>query len=188
MLTLLALTACGGGSNGTDGGAAASATAGAAQDTSQTRESPGGTATGGGSGQAASSQKPQVSVPDEPPPTELTSEDLVVGDGPQAPQNATVTVHYVGVLWSNGEQFDSSWDRGQPAQFPLNGVVPGFRIGIAGNGDDVPSMRVGGRRRVVIPPDLGYGSQAQGPIPADSTLVFVIDLLEVSEGSGQPSG
>ncbi len=83
-----------------------------------------------------------------------------------------MSVQYVGTLWANGKEFDASWDRGQPSIFPLDGVIPGFQQGIAG-------MKTGGRRTLVIPPELGYGAADQGPIPGGSTLVFVVDLVGV---------
>jgi peptidylprolyl isomerase len=107
------------------------------------------------------------------PPTKLVTQDIVVGSGPAATATDTVDVQYTGTLWSNGSVFDSSWSRGQPATFPLNGVVPGFAQGIEG-------MQVGGRRVIVIPPSLGYGDQGTGPIPGGSTLVFVVDLLGIN--------
>ena len=108
------------------------------------------------------------------PPSELVTHDLVVGDGTEAAARDTVTIRYTGALYSNGKVFDNSpWRTKRPAVFPLNQVVPGFSQGIAG-------MKVGGRRELVIPPALGYGSQTNGPIPGNSTLVFVVDLLEVS--------
>lgn len=103
--------------------------------------------------------------------TELVTEDLVVGDGEEVPAGATVTVHYAGVLL-DGTEFDASFG-GQPATFPLSGVIPGWTEGI-------PGMKVGGRRLLVIPPDLAYGSAGQGPIPPNSPLVFVVDVLDVS--------
>jgi peptidylprolyl isomerase len=85
-----------------------------------------------------------------------------------------VTIRYTGALYSTGQVFDASpWTNNEPAVFPLNQVVPGFAQGIDG-------MKVGGRRELVIPPAMGYGSRAQGPIPANSTLVFVVDLLAVN--------
>lgn len=116
--------------------------------------------------------KPSISLPDTAPPAELAIVDLVDGDGDEAPANATVTVHYVGVSWLNdGGQFDASWDRGQSISFGLNQVIAGWTEGI-------PGMRVGGRRMLVIPPHKGYGAQAPTPaIASNDTLVFVIDLL-----------
>jgi peptidylprolyl isomerase len=103
--------------------------------------------------------------------TDLVTEDLVVGDGEAVPEGATVTVHYAGVLL-DGTEFDASFG-GQPATFPLSGVIPGWTQGI-------PGMKVGGRRLLVIPPELAYGSSGQGPIPPNAPLVFVVDMLDVS--------
>ncbi len=94
----------------------------------------------------------------------------MVGTGAAASAQSTVSVQYVGALWTTGEEFDSSWKRGQAVDFPLSGVIPGFQQGIVG-------MKIGGRREIVIPPNLGYGASAQGPIPGGSTLVFVVDLV-----------
>lgn len=119
--------------------------------------------------------KPEVSIPDGAPPTALAMEDLVVGTGTEATSGRTVEVHYVGVAWSTKKQFDASWDRGRPFDFPLGAgrVIRGWDDGVAG-------MRVGGRRRLVIPPDLGYGARgAGGAIGPNETLVFVVDLLAV---------
>lgn len=108
-------------------------------------------------------------------------EDLEEGSGATPSPGAMVVVHYVGVLWDGGQEFDSSWDRGEPARFDLDGVVPGFSSGIAGDPSaDIPPMKVGGRRRIVIPPGLGYGDQGAPPvIPPGATLVFVVDLIAV---------
>jgi peptidylprolyl isomerase len=107
------------------------------------------------------------------PPSKLVTKDIVVGKGKAATLADTVNVRYSGTLYSDGTEFDSSWSRGNaPTSFPLNGVVPGFAQGIAG-------MKPGGRRVIVIPSALGYGDQANGPIPAGSTLVFVVDLVGV---------
>lgn len=112
-------------------------------------------------------------------PAAIETEDLVVGKGPVASRTASVTVQYVGVLYRTGVEFDSSWKRGEPTQFSLQQVIAGFTTGIAGSTDITP-MHVGGRRVIIIPPADGYGSQAAGPIPANSTLVFVVDLKAVS--------
>ncbi|MBX6390239.1 MAG: FKBP-type peptidyl-prolyl cis-trans isomerase [Frankia sp.] len=108
------------------------------------------------------------------PPVELTTTDLVVGTGATADLQSTVLVHYVGAIWATGQEFDASWDDGQPVEFPLSGVIPGFAEGIDG-------MQVGGRRMIIIPPDLGYGpSGGREPyIKVDDTLVFVVDLLDI---------
>ena len=119
--------------------------------------------------------KPSVEIPDGQPPTDLVIDDLTVGDGPEAVAGTTCTMQYVGVAWSNGQQFDASWDRGQPFTFPLGDgqVIRGWDEGVAG-------MKVGGRRRLTIPPALGYGSRgAGGAIRGGETLVFVVDLLGV---------
>jgi peptidylprolyl isomerase len=122
-------------------------------------------------------EKPHVYVPPGgPPPAELEIEDLAVGDGPEATAGQEVEVHYVGVAWSTRKQFDASWDRGESFRFGLGRgqVISGWDEGVAG-------MRVGGRRRIVIPPHLGYGSAgAGGVIKGGETLVFVVDLLGVS--------
>jgi FKBP-type peptidyl-prolyl cis-trans isomerase len=103
----------------------------------------------------------------------LGIEDLVVGTGATAAVGDTVSVHYIGTL-TNGTKFDSSYDRGQPFSFRIGaGQV------IAGWDQGVPGMKVGGKRRLTIPPSLGYGNQAYGPIPANSTLVFDIELLSI---------
>lgn len=118
--------------------------------------------------------KPEVTIPDGPPPVELVVEDLVEGDGDEARSGQHVSVHYVGVAWSTGDEFDSSWDRGEPFEFGLGAseVIQGWDQGVAG-------MRPGGRRRLTIPPHLGYGSRgAGGVIKGGETLVFVVDLLD----------
>lgn len=118
--------------------------------------------------------KPEVVIPDEEPPTDLVIDDLRDGDGEQVTTGSFVTVHYVGVSWSTGEQFDASWDRGQPFQFTIgvDPVIQGWELGLQG-------MKVGGQRRLTIPPDLGYGASGQGPIAPNETLVFVVDVLAV---------
>ncbi len=119
--------------------------------------------------------KPFVDFPDGPPPAELVIEDLTVGDGAEATPGKTVFVHYVGVSHSTGEEFDSSYDRGQPLPFRLGAgqVIQGWDSGVAG-------MKVGGRRKLVIPPQLAYGSRgAGGVIGPNETLIFVCDLVDV---------
>ena len=110
--------------------------------------------------------------------TKLAVKDLVVGKGKAATPASTVTVQYTGVLYKNGTEFDSSWVRGMPAQFPLTGVVKGFTQGIGGTTGVAP-MKVGGRRIMILPSALGYGTAAQAKIPANSSLVFVVDLKSV---------
>jgi peptidylprolyl isomerase len=121
------------------------------------------------------SVKPVIEVPDEPAPTELVSEDIVTGDGATAEAGDQISVQYVGVDYATGEQFDASWDTGQPFDFELGAgnVIPGWDEGIQG-------MKVGGRRELTIPADLAYGPQGQPPdIGPNATLVFVVDLLDV---------
>lgn len=119
--------------------------------------------------------KPEVTIPEGDAPTDLLIEDLVVGDGVEAVAGNAVDVHYVGVSWSTGKQFDASWDRNDTFQFRLGAgqVIGGWDQGVQG-------MRLGGRRRLTIPPHLGYGAQgAGGVIKPNETLVFVVDLLAV---------
>jgi len=121
------------------------------------------------------SAKPAVTVQtDTTPPTDLVTHDLVAGDGAEIAHGDTADVQYVGVSWSTGNEFDSSWDRGaQPFSFPVGAgrVIGGWDKGVQG-------MRAGGRRLLVIPPHLGYGSRgAGGVIGPDETLVFVVDAL-----------
>ena len=119
-------------------------------------------------------QKPQVTVPaGEAPPTDLVVEDIEEGTGAEAVAGKTVDVHYVGVSWSTGQQFDSSWDRGEAAEFPLAGLIEGWQEGI-------PGMKVGGRRELTIPPEKAYGPAGGGHPLSGRTLVFVIDLLDAS--------
>ena len=120
-------------------------------------------------------QKPSVTIPDGDAPTELVLEDLAVGDGDEAVAGRNVVVHYVGVAWSTGQPFDASWDRGDTFDFRLGSgqVIAGWDQGVAG-------MKVGGRRRITIPPHLGYGDAgAGGVIKGGETLVFVVDLVGV---------
>lgn len=119
--------------------------------------------------------KPSITIPEGAPPSQLAVEDIEVGDGDEAVKGSTVDVHYVGVSWSSGKQFDASWDRGSPFSFNL-----GARHVIAGWDQGVEGMRVGGRRKLTIPPHLGYGDRgAGGVIGPGETLVFVVDLLSV---------
>jgi peptidylprolyl isomerase len=120
-------------------------------------------------------EKPEIAETSGAPPEELVSEDIIEGDGAEAKEGDTVSVQYVGKNWSNSEEFDTSWTRGEPFEFTLGegGVIAGWDQGVVG-------MKEGGRRLLVIPPDLGYGAQGQGSIPANETLVFVVDLEKVS--------
>ena len=123
----------------------------------------------------ATNEKPQVDIPDGAPSYQLELDDLVVGEGEEATPGRVVEVHYVGVSWQTKQQFDASWDRGDTFKFGLGKgqVIPGWDQGVAG-------MKVGGRRRITIPPNLAYGKRgAGGVIGPDETLVFVVDLVGV---------
>ena len=122
-----------------------------------------------------SSAKPTVTIPQSDAPSQLVIDDIVVGTGDEALKGKNVSVHYVGVAWSNGKQFDASWDRNEAFEFRLGAgqVISGWDNGVAG-------MKVGGRRQLTIPPDMGYGAHgAGGVIKGGETLVFVVDLLNV---------
>ncbi|MCH1866594.1 FKBP-type peptidyl-prolyl cis-trans isomerase [Nocardioides sp. CFH 31398] len=120
-------------------------------------------------------ERPEIDFPDFDPPSDLEVTDLVVGDGPEATAGSQVSMHYVGVAHSTGEQFDASWDRGQPLDVRI-----GVGQVIAGWDQGVPGMKVGGRRQLVIPPHLGYGDRgAGGVIKPGETLIFVVDLVSV---------
>lgn len=122
-----------------------------------------------------SRSKPELDYPGDAVPTELVIEDLIAGDGPAVEPGQTVTTHYVGWAFSTGEEFDASWNRGAPLDFRLGVgmVIAGWDQGIAG-------MKVGGRRKLTIPPHLGYGERgAGGAIAPGETLIFVVDLMDV---------
>jgi peptidylprolyl isomerase len=121
------------------------------------------------------SKKPVVTVPDQLPPDSLQIRDIVKGKGPKAKKGDKVTVQYVGVAWSTGQEFDASWDRGQPFPFKLGAgkVIPGWDKG-------VPGMQKGGRRELTIPADMAYGAQGSPPsIGPNECLRFVIDLEKI---------
>ncbi|HEV3268152.1 MAG TPA: FKBP-type peptidyl-prolyl cis-trans isomerase [Acidimicrobiales bacterium] len=121
------------------------------------------------------SEKPLVEPHLGPAPDDLLIEEIVVGDGEEAKPGQSAVVHYVGVGVTSGEEFDASWNRGEPFDFPLGAghVIKGWDQGVVG-------MRVGGRRRLVIPAHLGYGERgAGGVIAPNETLIFVVDLLEL---------
>jgi peptidylprolyl isomerase len=121
------------------------------------------------------SEKPEIDPPDGPPPADLEITDITEGSGAEAASGNTVSVHYVGVAHSTGEEFDASYNRGAPLDFRLGvgQVISGWDQGVQG-------MKVGGRRRLVIPPHLGYGDRgAGGVIKPGETLIFVVDLLAV---------
>ena len=119
--------------------------------------------------------KPVIPKPSGSPPRRLQKEDIVRGKGPAAKPGNTLTVHYAGVTFTTGDEFEASWNSGQPYSFPLGAgaVIPGWDKGLAG-------MKKGGRRMLTIPPELAYGSQGSPPaIGPNETLVFVVDLLEI---------
>ncbi len=121
-------------------------------------------------------EKPEIEFPGAEPPADLVIVDVTEGDGAEATSGSTVSVHYVGVAHSTGEEFDASYNRGTPLQFRIGvgQVIQGWDQGVEG-------MKVGGRRQLVIPPHLGYGDRgAGGVIKPGETLIFVVDLLEVS--------
>jgi len=123
----------------------------------------------------APNEKPVVEIPDQDPSYQLELDDLEVGTGDEALPGQIVEVHYVGVSWQTGREFDASWDRGDTFKFGLGKgqVIAGWDQGVAG-------MKVGGRRRITIPPDLAYGQRgAGGVIGPGETLVFVVDLVGV---------
>ena len=120
----------------------------------------------------ANSLKPVVDFPNGEPPTELDIVDLTVGDGAEAVPGGTVRVHYLGVEFDSGEEVDSSWNRGESIEFPLRGLIKGWQ-------DGIPGMKIGGRRQLIIPPELAYGPAGGGHRLSGKTLIFVIDLLDV---------
>jgi peptidylprolyl isomerase len=127
-------------------------------------------------GSTDTSKKPKVEVPQGAPPKELVENDLVEGDGATAKKGDEVTVQYVGAVYKSGKEFDASWDRGEPFSFQLGGggVIPGWEQGLEG-------MKAGGRRELIIPPNLAYGSAGAPPtIGPNETLVFVVDLVKVN--------
>jgi FKBP-type peptidyl-prolyl cis-trans isomerase len=167
----ISLAACG--SDDDPAASSASSTAATTQ-ACETRAAPTGAPDGVSTDLTAA---PEVPATDTAPPCDLEISDVVVGTGPEAVAGSAVAVKYVGAFYGTGETFDSSWSRGADETLPVTvgagRVIQGFDQGIQG-------MHVGGRRMVVIPSDLGYGPNGQGPIPGGATLVFVIDLVSVS--------
>ena len=168
VVAVLGIAACG---DDDDDGGASSGTA--------THERTGTETTSAADAEAAlkdTSIKPVIPKPTGIPPRKLVKEDIVKGKGPAAKPGDTVLVHYVGMNFSNGAEFDASWDSGQPfpVQLGAGGVIAGWEKGLIG-------IREGGRRKLTIPPELGYGAQGYPPdIPPNETLVFVIDALSVN--------
>lgn len=121
---------------------------------------------------AVAGEAPTISAPTGPAPKELTTSDVIVGSGAEVLPTSTLTVHYTLMAWSTGEIIESSWG-GQPAVFPLANVVEGWQKGL-------PGAKVGGRRLLVLPPEMGYGAAGSGPIGPNETLIFAVDILGVS--------
>lgn len=122
---------------------------------------------------ANAGEAPTITAPTGTPPTTLQTSDIIVGSGAEVVATTTLTVHYTLMSWSNGAIVESSWTGGQPATFPLSGVIAGWQQGL-------PGAKVGGRRLLVIPADLGYGPNGSGPIGPNETLIFVVDIIGVS--------
>ena len=121
-----------------------------------------------------STTKPEIDFPGDVAPADLVIEDLALGEGPEAKAGDSISAHYVGVSHATGEEFDASWNRGSPLEFRLGvgQVIKGWDLGIVG-------MKVGGRRKLTIPPDLAYGDRgAGGAIKPGETLIFVVDLVD----------
>jgi peptidylprolyl isomerase len=118
-------------------------------------------------------EAPTIGAPSGTPPTTLVTKDIIVGTGAEAVPTSTMTVHYTLMTWSNGALVESSWNSESPATFPLANVIIGWQQGI-------PGMKVGGRRLLVIPPDIGYGASGSGPIGPNETLIFVVDAIGVA--------
>jgi peptidylprolyl isomerase len=160
LCAVLVFAGCGGGSDSS----------------SESSESSGSTSSETTSESSAEKTKPKVTVPTGAPPKKLEIKELEEGSGAEAKSGDEVTVQYVGVDYKNGREFDSSWSRNEPYPFTLGAgaVIPGWDQGIEG-------MKVGGRRELIIPPELAYGEAGYPPaIGPNETLVFVIDLLEVN--------
>ncbi len=121
---------------------------------------------------AVAGEAPTISKPEGAAPAELTTEDVIVGTGAEVLPTSTLTVHYTLMAWSTGKIIESSWS-GQPATFPLAGVVEGWQKGL-------PGAKVGGRRLLILPPSMGYGAAGSGPIGPNETLIFSVDIIAVS--------
>ena len=122
---------------------------------------------------ANAGEAPTITAPTGTAPTTLETKDIIVGTGTEVVASSTLTVHYTLMTWSDGKIIESSWSGGQPATFPLSGVIAGWQQGL-------PGAKVGGRRLLVIPADLGYGPNGSGPIGPNETLIFVVDIIGVS--------
>jgi peptidylprolyl isomerase len=169
VVAVLGIAACGGDDDSSsDGGGSADT---ARQDTETTSTSP-------AEAERAlrdTSKKPVIPKPTGAPPRRLVKEDIVKGKGPGAKRGDVVVVNYVGMNFSNGQEFDASWDRGQPfpVQLGAGNVIPGWEKGLIG-------IKKGGRRKLTIPPELAYGAEGSPPaIPPNETLIFVIDAIAI---------
>ena len=118
-------------------------------------------------------EAPTIGAPSGTAPTTLESKDIIVGTGAEVAATSTITFHYTLMTWSNGALIESSWNSGSPATYPLAELIVGWQQGI-------PGMKVGGRRLLVVPPDLGYGAQGSGPVGPNETLIFVMDIVSVA--------
>jgi peptidylprolyl isomerase len=159
----LAIAGCGSSSNSSSSSSTSSGETSAAKSTGSTAS------------QTNTKVRPKITVPSEPAPKKLTEKEIVKGTGAEAKSGKEVTVQYAGVGYESGEEFDASWNRGEPFSFKLGAgeVIPGWDQGVAG-------MKVGGRRELIIPPELAYGPSGSPPaIGPNETLIFVIDLLAV---------
>jgi len=121
---------------------------------------------------AVAGEVPTISKPEGAAPTELTTKDIIVGTGAEVLPTSTLTVHYTLMAWSTGKIIESSW-AGQPATFPLAGVVEGWQKGL-------PGSKEGGRRLLILPPSMGYGAAGSGPIGPNETLIFAVDIIGVA--------
>jgi peptidylprolyl isomerase len=178
----LAIAGCGGGDDSTSGDTTASADAASPSEATTTEETTAEeTTTEATSPQRAKpnpklAKKPKVTVPSGPPPKQIETKELVEGSGAEAKSGDQVTVQYVGVGYKSGEEFDASWDRGEPFTFTLGGgeVISGWDEGVAG-------MKEGGRRELILPPEFAYGETGAPPaIGPNETLIFVVDLVAVN--------
>lgn len=122
---------------------------------------------------ANAGEAPTISAPTGAAPAELTTADVIVGSGSEVLPSSTLTVHYTLMAWSTGKIIESSWSSGSPATFPLAQVVEGWQKGL-------PGSKVGGRRLLILPPEMGYGAAGAGPIGPNETLIFVVDIIGVS--------
>jgi peptidylprolyl isomerase len=121
---------------------------------------------------AVAGEVPTISKPEGAAPAELTTKDIIVGTGAEVLPTSTLTVHYTLMAWSTGKIIESSWG-GQPATFPLAGVVEGWQKGL-------PGAKEGGRRLLILPPSMGYGATGSGPIGPNETLIFAVDIIGVA--------